>query len=106
MRGLKQRVYNVHVYRKESHAYLHAFVLAHDASQLQITFDLLSDLLEAVNDGHGGDGVDTTQDVQSHVHQTLTNNDRPLVHTHTRLTGTKRAVLEGTLTCLRPILPY
>ena len=52
-------------------SYLHAFILAHDASQLQITFNLLSDLLEAVNDGHCGDGVDTTQNVQSHIHQTL-----------------------------------
>lgn len=41
-------------------AYLHALVLAHDASQLQVTFDLLPDLLEAVDDGHGGDGVDST----------------------------------------------
>lgn len=52
-------------------SYLHAFILAHDTSQLQITFDLLSDLLEAVNNGHCRDGVDTTQNVQSHIHQTL-----------------------------------
>jgi len=52
-------------------SYLHALILAHDAGQLQVTFDLLSDLLEAVDDGHRGDGMDTTQDVQSHVHQTL-----------------------------------
>lgn len=51
--------------------YLHALILAHDTSQLQVTFDLLPDLLETVHDGHGGDGVDTTQNVQSYVHQTL-----------------------------------
>lgn len=58
---------------REGHipSYLHALILAHDASQLQITFDLLSDLLEAVNNGHCGDGMNTTQDVQSHIHQTL-----------------------------------
>ena len=52
-------------------AYLHALVLAHDAGQLQVTLDLLADLLEAVDDGHGGDGVDAAQDVQRHVDQTL-----------------------------------
>lgn len=41
-------------------SYLHALVLAHHTSQLQITFDLLSDLLEAVNNWHSRDGVDTT----------------------------------------------
>lgn len=52
-------------------AHLHTLILAHDAGKLQITFDLLSNLLEAVNDGHCGDGMDTTQDVKSHIHQTL-----------------------------------
>lgn len=31
----------------------------------------MPDLLEAVHDGHGGDGVDAAQDVQRHVHQAL-----------------------------------
>ena len=52
-------------------SYLHALVLAHDAGQLQVTLDLLADLLEAVDDGHGGDGVDAAQDVQRHVDQAL-----------------------------------
>ena len=66
-------------YRTHTHtppSYLHALVLAHDSGQLQVTLDLLPDLLEAVDDGHGGDGVDATQDVQGYVHQALT-------HTHT-----------------------
>lgn len=56
---------------RRAHSYLHTLVLAHDTSQLQVAFDLLSDLLEAVHDGHGGDGMDTSQDVQSHIHQAL-----------------------------------
>lgn len=56
---------------KVRHSYLHALVFAHDTSQLQVAFDLLSDLLEAVHNWHGGNGMDTSQDVQSHVYQTL-----------------------------------
>lgn len=52
-------------------SHLHALILAHDTCQLQITLDLLPDLLETVNNGHCGDGMDTTQNVQSHIHQTL-----------------------------------
>lgn len=54
-------------------SYLHAFILAHDSSQLQVTFDLLPDLLEAVHNGNRRDGVDPTQNVQRHVHQPLKN---------------------------------
>lgn len=59
--------------------HLHTLILAHDASQLQITFDLLSNLLEAVNNGHCGDGMDTTQDVKSHIHQTLRKQESDMI---------------------------
>lgn len=51
--------------------YLHTLIFAHDSSQLKVTLDLLPNLLEAVHDGHGGDGVDAAQDVQGHVDQPL-----------------------------------
>lgn len=51
--------------------YLHALVLPHDPCQLEVAFDLLPDLLEAVHNRDGGDGVNATQDVQSHVDQPL-----------------------------------
>lgn len=59
--------------------YLHALIFAHDSSQLQVTLDLLPDLLEAVHDGHGGDGVDAAQDVQGHVDQPLLPRDLPVL---------------------------
>lgn len=59
--------------------YLHALIFAHDSSQLQVTLDLLADLLEAVHDGHGGDGVDAAQDVQGHVDQPLLPRDLPVL---------------------------
>lgn len=59
--------------------YLHALIFAHDSSQLQVTLDLLANLLEAVNDGHGGDGVDAAQDVQGHVDQPLLARDLPVL---------------------------
>lgn len=59
--------------------YLHALVFAHDSSQLQVALDLLADLLEAVHDGHGGDGVDAAQDVQGHVDQALLARDLPVL---------------------------
>lgn len=54
-----------------SFTHLHAFILAHDTGQLQVAFNLLADLLEAVYNRHSGDGVDATQNVQGHIDQTL-----------------------------------
>lgn len=56
---------------KSRTSYLHALVFAHDTSQLQVTLDLLSDLLEAVDNRHRGDGVNAAENVQSNIHQAL-----------------------------------
>lgn len=60
--------------------HLHTFILAHDSSQLQVAFNLLTDLLEAVYNRHGGDGVDTAQNVQSHIDQALLPCDLPILN--------------------------
>jgi len=47
---------------------LHALVLSHDRSHLQIALDLLSNLLEAVDDRDRRYGVDARQRVQGRVY--------------------------------------
>lgn len=45
---------------KHNKSYLHTLILAHDTSQLKITFDLLSDLLKAVHNRYRGDCMNST----------------------------------------------
>jgi hypothetical protein len=59
--------------------YLHALVLAHHSCQLEVAFHLLSNLLEAIHDGNGGDGVDSAQYVQRHINQTLFPGNFPIL---------------------------
>lgn len=59
--------------------YLHALVLPHHSCQLEVAFHLLSNLLEAIHDGNGGDGVDAAQDVQRHINEALLPGNLPVL---------------------------